>query len=86
MKIYSLRGQKFKRLVHIDAYRLKGEHHLKVLGWDELSSNPENIIFLEWPEQASGAIPINAIKITLRYTGDDEREIQYESTEAVGTA
>ena len=89
MKIYDLQRQAFRRLVHIDAYRLKGAHHLKVLGWDELLRDPQNLICLEWPEQAEGAIPASAIRITLRYSGEHERAISYEgleSEEAVGTA
>jgi tRNA threonylcarbamoyladenosine biosynthesis protein TsaE len=87
MKIYDLHRQPFARLVHIDAYRLKGAHHLKVLGWDELVSNPRNLIFVEWPEEAGNAIPSDAVRITLRYSGDNEREISYEKDEeAVGAA
>jgi tRNA threonylcarbamoyladenosine biosynthesis protein TsaE len=94
MKIYDLEGQAFKRLVHIDAYRLKGAHHLKVLGWDSLMSDPQNLIFMEWPEQAAAAIPSDAVRIALRYSGDHERTIDYEGSykgtseteEAVGSA
>ena len=80
MKIYDLEGQKFKRLVHIDAYRLKGAHHLHILGWEDLIRDPENLICMEWPEMVNVAVPNNAIKITLRYTGEDEREITYEES------
>jgi len=78
MKLYDLRDQKFDRLIHIDAYRLKGEHHLHVLGWDELLKDPRNLILMEWPEQAGSAISANAIRIAFRYSGDNEREIAYE--------
>jgi tRNA threonylcarbamoyladenosine biosynthesis protein TsaE len=81
MKIYDLEKAVFKRLVHIDAYRLKGEHHLKVLGWEELCANPQNLIMIEWPEQAASAIPAGAIRIQLRYSGEDEREIEYIETD-----
>lgn len=88
MKIYDLSKQKFRKLVHIDAYRLKGEHHLKVLGWDELLADPHNLIFVEWPEQAGSAIPQDAIRISLRYSGEHEREIHYEGEgkKAIGLA
>ena len=98
MKIYPIREPQaasngagppmkhFVRLVHIDAYRLKGEHHLKVLGWDDLCADPTNLIFIEWPEQAPAAISQHAIKVMLRYTGDDEREIEYQEEQAARTA
>lgn len=81
MKIYDLEGGVFKRLVHIDAYRLKGAHHLKVLGWDALLADPQNLICVEWPEQAGESIPKDALRITLRYSEGDEREICYEGVE-----
>ena len=89
LKIYDLQRQAFRRLVHIDAYRLKGAHHLKVLGWDALVRDPGNLICLEWPEQAGDAIPAGALRIFLRYSGEHERAISYEgleSEEALGTA
>ena len=82
MKKYDLHEQKYDRLIHIDAYRLKGEHHLKVLGWEELLNNPKNLIFMEWPEQAGNAIPKSALAIHFRYSGDNEREIEYEREES----
>ena len=78
MKMYDLENQKFDRLVHIDAYRLKGEHHLNVLGWHDLMKDPKSLILMEWPEQAAGAIPKSALAIHFRYSGEDEREIVYE--------
>jgi tRNA threonylcarbamoyladenosine biosynthesis protein TsaE len=89
MKIYPLHHQKFKKLVHIDAYRLKGEHHLHVLGWDDLLADSHSLIFVEWPEQAGSAIPADAIRISLRYSGEHEREIEYKGVkepEAAGAA
>ena len=87
MKIYPIRDavrsngagpSNFERLVHIDAYRLKGAHHLKVLGWEELLKDPKNLILMEWPQQAGNAIPASAIRVAFRYSGDDERTISYE--------
>lgn len=80
MKIYDLEGQAFKRLVHIDAYRLKGMHHLKVLGWEELLADAGNLILIEWPEKIAGAVPQDAVRLALRYSGEGEREIIYGET------
>ncbi len=76
MKIYDSSGGKFERLVHIDAYRLKGIHHLNVLGWDELLRDQGNLILIEWPEKIAKAVPSDAISLAFRYSGD-EREIIY---------
>ncbi len=43
-------NKKYKTLIHIDAYRLENKEDLHTLDWERISNNPENIIFLEWPE------------------------------------
>lgn len=78
MRLYELSGQKFVRLVHMDAYRLKGKEHLRVLGWDALCADPGNLICIEWPEKIDDAMPVDAVGIRFRYSGGDEREITYE--------
>ena len=42
----------WKRLVHIDAYRLEKYEELEVLGWEQLVADPNNLILVEWPENA----------------------------------
>ena len=64
-KIYLLPPeQSFKRLVHIDAYRLEGGDELRPLGFDELMRDPGNLVMLEWPERVKDALPIPAVKIS----------------------
>ena len=69
-KAYELEGQRWDRLVHIDAYRLKGEHELEVLGWKELIAEPANLIVLEWPERVPSLIPEEAIRIRFEIEGE----------------
>ncbi len=76
-KIYALEGQKFSRLIHIDAYRLNGAHELEVLGWKELLADQGNFILIEWPEKVADAVPADAIRITLSGSGES-REISYD--------
>src|SRR3989344_6041888 len=63
MNIYNIDLRGFKRLIHIDAYRFEKEEELLVLGWEKLIENPDNIIFLEWPERVEGLIPKEAKRI-----------------------
>lgn len=76
LKIYDLQGQKYDRLIHMDAYRLKGEAHLKVLGWEGFVKDPKNLILVEWPEKIAGAIPEGAVKLSLEYS-DEGRNLIY---------
>ena len=74
-KIYILDGQRFDRLVHMDAYRLHGAHELEVLGWHELLQDPKTLVLIEWPEQVGEAIPRDAIKITFTFIDESTRAI-----------
>ncbi len=73
-------SQGFKKLIHIDAYRLKGAHELEVLGWKELLADSGNLIVLEWPERVEELIPEDAIRIRFDIHGD-ERTISINGEE-----
>ncbi|MCR4279300.1 MAG: tRNA (adenosine(37)-N6)-threonylcarbamoyltransferase complex ATPase subunit type 1 TsaE [Candidatus Zambryskibacteria bacterium] len=74
-KIYEIDFKGFKKFIHIDAYRIEKESELLHLGWEELVKNPENLIFIEWPENVPGLIPNNAIKVSFKHVDEDTREI-----------
>lgn len=76
-KVYELTQVPFARLIHIDAYRIKSEHELLVLGWKDIVADPGNLILIEWPERVPGLIPQNAIRIEFAFVDDDTRSIAY---------
>lgn len=76
-KIYSLNDQKWARLVHIDAYRLKSSNELRALGWEKQVADPSNLAIIEWPEHVAEAIPENAHRITIEIGEGEERTITY---------
>lgn len=43
-----------RRLVHVDAYRLKDESELQVLDLDEELADGQSLLVLEWPERVAG--------------------------------
>ena len=43
-------------VVHLDLYRIESPSDLWELGWDELGGEDE-IVIVEWPEQAQGLMP-----------------------------
>jgi tRNA threonylcarbamoyladenosine biosynthesis protein TsaE len=64
------------RLVHVDAYRLRGEDELQTIGWDELLQDGNAVIAVEWPERIIGAIPDTATRVVLEHGGHDIRHIE----------
>lgn len=77
-KVYSLPSSSpFKRLVHIDAYRLQSGADLAPLGFEELMQDRGNLVMLEWPEQVADALPEPAVRISLAALPDGSRTISY---------
>ena len=56
MKIYETGGSDagakaaFKRLIHIDAYRLERREELEALRFEDVVSDKNNLVMIEWPE------------------------------------
>ena len=67
MKFYEVDWRGFKKLIHIDAYRIEKEEELLRLGWEEIVNDPENIILIEWPENVPGLIPEDAKRIHFKH-------------------
>ena len=75
MKLYNIdpstsSGQawhRFKKLIHIDAYRIEKEEELLKQGWEELIKNSENLILIEWPERVEGLIPKDSKRILFQH-------------------
>ena len=74
-KIYKLENGNFDHLIHIDAYRLESGKELIHLGWEEISKNPKNIIFIEWPERVAEILPKDIKKIRFTFSNENTREI-----------
>lgn len=82
MKIYKLESSSkhysnFKKLIHIDAYRIEDAKEFINFNWEEIISDKENLVVLEWPEKIKNIIPKNAINISLSHVSEDTREIEF---------
>lgn len=77
---YGHRKSVFKRLIHIDAYRLEKGTDLAPLGFDELMQNPGNLILLEWPERVADVLSEVTRQVSFKALPDGSREISYAET------
>lgn len=50
MKIYDTRNETFKKLIHIDAYRMEQRSELEALKFESVVSDPNSLVMIEWPE------------------------------------
>lgn len=77
-KVYALpEGSRFKRLVHLDAYRLESSAELTPLGFKEVLRNAENLVLLEWPERVQDALPEPFVRLSLTLGPDEARTLSY---------
>ena len=78
-KMYDIQNEQFDLLVHIDAYRLESGEEMGALGWHEMITNPRTIVFLEWPEKVSSALPLRTEMVHFEVLDTNERSITYGS-------
>ncbi len=77
-KVYALpEGSHFKRLVHLDAYRLERGTELAPLGFGELLRNTDNLVLLEWPERVQDALPEPFARLSLTLEPDGSRLLSF---------
>ncbi len=79
MKSYAIpKHPHFSTLVHIDAYRVEDNNEMRVLGFDEVVSNPANLVCIEWPEKIADLIPENTRRIEITIDPKRGRLITYD--------
>jgi len=45
------------------------------LGFEEIISNPENIVLIEWPENVKSVLPEDAMFLNFKFVNMNTREI-----------
>jgi tRNA threonylcarbamoyladenosine biosynthesis protein TsaE len=68
-------GEKF-RVVHIDAYRLSSGREAYEAGLTEEFGEKNTVCCIEWADNIKDAIVGNTITINIKYTGENQREIE----------
>lgn len=71
----SIAGERFTKLIHIDAYRLESGKEMRALDWNALLLDEHNLIFMEWPEQVKDALPEDIINLSFEYAGEGVRKV-----------
>lgn len=79
MKKYGLKSGEqlagdYKAVYHLDCYRV-GSQDVLALGWDEIISDPQNIVLVEWPEKIKDILPDRHIHINFVFVDEKKRKI-----------
>jgi tRNA threonylcarbamoyladenosine biosynthesis protein TsaE len=62
-----------RSIIHIDAYRLRGEDEFRQLGGEEYLVGPY-VVLIEWADRVSGSLPDDYLEISIDVTGDTQRQ------------
>ncbi len=74
MKSYDISNSRFKKLVHIDLYRLDKPEELSALKLGAVLADPANLVCIEWPERAGTLLPRPDLTLYLSSDGASETE------------
>lgn len=82
MKFYDIDSKSkyysyFKKLIHIDAYRLESFEDLIKIGWFDLVENKDNLIIIEWPERVEGCLDSNSFLVKIGHVDDQTRVVEF---------
>lgn len=66
---------------HLDLYRIEGEaDELRELGLEEMLSEPNAVVVIEWPERLGGFKIPAAYEVNIRDLGGDARSVLIEQS------
>jgi tRNA threonylcarbamoyladenosine biosynthesis protein TsaE len=61
-----------RRIVHVDAYRMRDEDEFLALGAEEYF-NSDAIVLIEWADRVANCLPDDRLQIAIEETGADSR-------------
>lgn len=78
MKSYPVTQGPFRRLYHLDCYRVGEAAEVRALGWDAIVADAQNLIVVEWAERIAELLPPSALRLRLEISGENTRDIYIE--------
>jgi tRNA threonylcarbamoyladenosine biosynthesis protein TsaE len=60
---------------HIDLYRIETERELATLGLDEILSDAENLVLIEWGERFPRLVRERDVEVAIERVSEDQRKI-----------
>lgn len=73
---YDINFGDFKKMVHIDLYRIEEEREFESLNLKEVFEDKSNLVFVEWADKFSN---FNFARINFDYNDEDSRLIEIQN-------
>jgi len=71
--------KKFNDFYHIDCYRIEKPKELLDLGFKKITSNPKNIIAIEWADRIRKIMPKHTLWIKFDFINEKRRRITFRN-------
>ena len=68
---------------HFDFYRLNDPQEFEDAGLREVFANP-GLKLVEWPDKAAGLLPTADLVVTINFTADDQRSVDFAALSELG--
>lgn len=65
----------WRKLVHIDAYRIEHPDEMRTLKWEGIIEDAKNIVLVEWPEHIGELFPKDAPILQFRFIDQGTRAV-----------
>lgn len=75
MRKFIIRNSAFENFYHLDCYRIKKPKEILDLGLEEIISNLQNIVVVEWAEKIKKILPKNIIWIKFKFIDKTSRKL-----------
>lgn len=72
-------AKKHRLLFHIDCYRLKRPQDILDLGFEEIISQKNALVVIEWADKIKKILPKKRLEIKFVYAGKNKRKIIFSS-------
>ncbi len=76
LKKFEVAASEFSFFYHLDCYRIQGKKDILALGFQEIISEPGNIVVVEWAEKLEDILPADAVNVFFGMGEENERVIK----------
>ena len=79
LKHFKIQNSKFTDFYHVDCYRINKPEEILELDWEEIISNPKNIVAVEWPEKIKKFLSKQTMFLDFKFVNETQREMKIDT-------
>ena len=78
VRSYQLKPGPWKKLYHVDLYRLETVEEMRSTDLAELWQDRHNLVVVEWADKAEAILPAKRLDVKIKVKGENKRAIQFK--------